>query len=511
MNKKTQSAPATPREYTGAMPHAEDGIEEAVLGSLLIEQATAQRYLPTLQEGYFYNPKNRLIFHACRSLYNKNNEGIDILTVVEQLRAEGTLEEAGNPYYVTELSGRIASSAHIEYHIAILAEYHMRRRMLEINMKFNDLVADQTQDILEQLGAELKELEEITRQMPGINEMREMPPVVNQVLEQLDARIASEEKELTGVATGFPPLDEYFLGWQKSTLNIIAGRTSEGKTAVLVHSLVTAAEKGLKICLVSMESDAEKLVERMILAKTGIDPDRFHKGNITPKERETIEDAGQMLGQLEIRTYDKGSIGMEKVCMMVKALHADHKCDLLGIDYLQLFRDPHHRGNREEEVAGNSRMLKQLSLQLSIPVIALCQFNREVVQNDKQLPQKENIRESGAVEQDADTITMIYHPQVAGLASDPVNKYPVTPDMMMLIVSKNRNGATGAGYVSHNPSFTQFAEYTPPAGYLIKLAEAESKKKKKKKGAWQESESFKKFNMLSEEDGNEEEDGELPF
>lgn len=489
---------------TGIMPHTDDHLEQAVLGAILIETDTARRYIPTLPEDYFYNGTNRLIYMACQSLY-RAGKNIDILTVAEQLSSENALDAVGGPHYVTSLSGMVASSAHIEEHILILSQYFLRRRLREITMECDRLACDMSMDAYDLLIATNQKLQALSHYLPAMSELRDMPPVVENVLKQLEQRMATENNGLTGMDTGFPPLNELFLGWQKKTLNIIVGRTSEGKTAVLIRSLLAAAEQGLKVCLVSLESDAEKLAERMILMKSDVDAERFHKGTITPEEKVQVDETAQLVSRLKIKTYDRGSVSMEKVCMMVKALHANGECDLLGIDYLQLFRDPNHTMKREEEVAGNSRMLKQLSLQLEIPVIALCQFNREVSQNNKEIPKMENIRESGAIEQDADTITLIYHPATAGLTVEPMSKYPVSPDLMVLMVAKNRNGATGRGYLSHNPSFTKFEEYVPPTDYLKRLADKEEKKEKKD---WRDkSEKFKEYKELKKK----EEEEELPF
>lgn len=490
-----------------AMPHTDDGIEEAVLGGIMLETDTARRVIPTLPADYFYNPKNHLIYEACLSLY-KAAKPIDMLTVAEQLRTDGMLETAGGPYNITLICSKVASTAHIDYHISILGGYYIRRSVREMSMTTDNEACDMTieaNDILVNMGQRLSNL---IKSLPAMNEITPMGDAVEKVLKQLDERIANGSETLTGIDTGTAALNEFFLGWQKSTLNIIAGRTSEGKTALLMHSLLAAAQQGKKICLVSLESDADKLAERMLLTKTGIDPDRWHKGKISPEERKAAGEAAQVLSRLTILIYDRGDITIERICMMIKALHADHRCDLAALDYLQLLRET-RRGSstREEEVSGYSRMLKKLSLQLEIPVVALCQFNREVAQNTYQIPKMENIRESGAIEQDADTITMIYHPAKAGLAVEPTSNYPVTEDLMVLIVAKNRNGRTGQAYLSHSPAFTDFADYEPPADYLKQSAALLEKKKDKKN--WRENN--KEFQAYMQQKQDKEEDPELPF
>lgn len=491
----------------GMMPHCAVELEEAVLGAILAESQTARKYIPTIKSEYFYDPKNILIFNACCSLLKKNGV-IDILTVAKQLGEDGYLEDAGGAYQVTKLSGGVASSAHIEYHIRILSQFYMRRRLREILLTNDNKAADETVDVDETIVETMNELSALTQLLPAINELREMSEVMEKVMENLKERMENSDKALTGIDTGFPPLNDLLLGWQKGSVNVIAARTGEGKTAVLMHALLVAASQGIPACLISLESRAEKLAERWILSRTEIQPDDWNRGRLTQEQWEEAEKARRELEKLEIRTFDRGSITVEEVCVVVKALHAEGKCRCLGIDYLQLFYTPKSSGNREQVVANNSRLLKLLSLQLDIPVIVLSQLNRVVIDNADQMPRIENLRESGSIEQDADTVTLLFHPEKAKLAVAPGSNYPVTPDMMMMIVAKNRNGAPGTAYISHNPNMTKFEEYKPSTEWLKKLPTP----KNGKKGAadWKENDNaFQAFLKAQQE--KKENGEELPF
>lgn len=484
------------------MPQAEDGVEEAVIGAILIETSTARRVIPTIKEDYFYKIPNQLIFITCRSLLMKDIS-IDILTVAEEMRVQGTLETVGGPYYITQLSSRVASSAHIDEHIAILSSYYTRRKLREIVMEADRKAEDMTIDVYDTLVATNEALGHLANDLPEINQLHEMPEVMEKMMQLLEQRMNSADHGLTGIDTGFAPLNELLLGWQKGTVNVIAARTGEGKTALLMHTLLTAARNGLHVCLVSLESNAEKLAERWILNVTNIPPEAWHRGELNAEQLAEVEVARRELEKLEIRTFDRGSITMAAVCMMVKALYAEGKCNLLGIDYMQLFHDG-KSPVREQDVASSSRLLKQLSLQLDIPIILLCQLNREVKTNSDQIPTLENIRESGAIEQDADTVSLIYHPSKAGLVVAPESKYPVSPDMMMMIVAKNRNGAPGTVYLSHNPSITKFKEFVPSTDWIFKQPSTAVKNK----GKWEDSDpEFQAFLQAKKKEN----EGKLPF
>lgn len=510
MNKKENKVVVNvlPGSY-GAMPRALD-VEEAVLGAILIESETARKYMAHIEPDYFYDPKNKLIFTACMELCNKNN-AVDILTVAEQLREDGTLEDAGGPYNITQISGKIASSAHIETHILILSELYLRRRLTEVSMKCTAAAMDETVDIDTTLVEMQQTLSTLAQRLPAVKAVREMPGILSNVMNELDERIANGGCRLTGIDTGFPPLNELLLGWNKGTLNALAARPGEGKTALLVHSMLHAARQGVPVVIISLESRAENLTERILIGETDIDSYDWRKGRLDAGQREKAEQACRELKNLPLRIFDSGYISIEEACVLIKSLHAEGKCELVGIDYMQLFNESKNSGSREQEVAKNSRLLKLLSMSLNIPVVLLCQLNREVMNNDKQMPRLENIRESGSIEQDGDTVTLLFHPAKAKMVTTPETHYPVTPDMQMLIVAKNRNGTPGTVYLTHNPSMTRFCEYAPDADWLKRLPSTASSPSDRNVAAdWRTHDaSYQAF--LRQQRENKEKDGKLPF
>lgn len=510
MNKKETKVTMNvlPGSY-GVMPR-DLNVEEAVLGAILIESETARKYMAHVEPDYFYDPRNKLIFNACMELYKKN-KAVDILTVADQLREDGTLEDAGGPYNVTQMSGKVVSSAHIQTHILILSELYLRRRLAEVTMKCTAAAMDETADIDTTLVEMQQTLSTLAQKLPAVKAVREMSEVLDSVMNELDERMANGGCQLTGIDTGFPPLNELLLGWNKSSLNAIAARPGEGKTALLIYSMLHAARQGVPTVVISLESRAENLTERILIGETGIDPYDWRKGKLDAGQREKVEQARLELKDLPLRIFDSGYITIEEACVLIKSLHAEGKCELVGIDYMQLFNESKNSGNREQEVAKNSRMLKLLAMNLDIPVVLLCQLNREVMNNDKQIPRLENIRESGSIEQDGDTVTLLFHPAKAKMATTPESNYPVTPDMQMLIVAKNRNGTPGTVYLSHNPSMTRFCEYAPDADWLKHLPPAASSVSGgNKAGEWRlHDASFQAY--LKEKQEKIENDGKLPF
>ena len=492
----------------GIMPHAMD-VEEGVLGAILLESQTARKYLAHMEPDYFYDPKNKLIFNACMELYKKNSV-VDILTVVTQLREDGTLEDAGNPYNVAQLSGKVASSAHIETHILILSQFYMRRRLLELTMKCTETAMDDTADIDTTLVEMQQALSTLAQRLPAVKAVREMPEVLDSVMGELDERMANGGCQLTGIDTGFPPLNDLLLGWNKGTLNALGARPGEGKTALLVYSMLHAAAQGIPTVIISLESRAENLTERILIGKTGIDPYDWRRGRLDTGQREAVEQERRGLNHLPLRIFDSGYITTEEACVLIKSLHAEGKCELVGIDYMQLFNESKNSGNREQEVAKNSRLLKLLAMNLNIPVVLLCQLNREVMNNERQIPRLENIRESGSIEQDGDTVTLLFHPSKAKMVTTPETNYPVTPDMQMLIVAKNRNGTPGTVYLSHNPSMTRFSEYAPDADWLKHLPSSTTAPNGNQADEWRNHDAaFQAFLKQGKE--QKEKDGKLPF
>lgn len=447
-----------PSNGLGVTPKAELETEYAVLGAMMIEGDVAVKVIPDMNVDFFYDEKNQCVFRAIQELV-QHGQKVDMLTVTEQLKRMNLLDKAGGPFHVTTICSMVASAANIEYHINVLNDFYLRRMCIKATMKATNEFFDLSYDFSETASRLVKFLTENLNSMPLMKEFISMEEAAKESIKRLMIRQQTDGKCLLGISSGLENLDSILSGWQPGTLNIVAGRVSEGKTALMLHFLLEAA-KTIPTAVVSLEGDAIHLADRMLIGQADVDPKKWRGGELSDEEIGHVDEAYELVKNLYVMFHNTGNITIEGVCHAARSLHAQGKCDLLMVDYLQLFRQHSRKGmSREEEVAIYSRTLKMLAIELKIPIIALCQFNRDVSQNPSQIPRKENIRESGAIEQDADTITLIYHPSKAGLESDPIYHHTVTDDMMMLIVDKNRDGEKGICYLSHNPSFTRFHPY----------------------------------------------------
>lgn len=459
MNNVDSTKALKPVTDFGVTPKAELETEYAVLGAMIIEGDVAVKVIPDMNVDYFYDEKNRCVFLAVQELV-KNDQKVDMLTVVEQLRRMDLYEKAGCNYHVAMICGVVASAANIQSHINVLNDFYLRRQCITATMKALNEYFEPSSNFTETTYRLVKFLTENLNSMPLMREFISIEKAATESVERLMKRQQTDGKCLIGVSSGFNNLDALISGWQPGTLNILAGRVSEGKTALMLYFLSEAA-KTVPTAVVSLEGDAIHLADRMLIGHSDVNSRKWRSGELNSTEIERVNKALDEVKNLYVMFHNTGNITIEEVCHAARSLHAQGKCELLMVDYLQLFRQYGRKGmSREEEVAIYSRSLKMLAIELNIPIIALCQFNRDVSQNPAQIPRKENIRESGAIEQDADTITLIYHPAKAGLDTDPIYHRPVTDDMMMLIVDKNRDGETGVCYLSHNPSFTRFHPYS---------------------------------------------------
>lgn len=454
--------------------HARE-MEEAVIGQMLAFRECQPEIFRRMNYAMFYENDLRAIFDAAKQLYDEGNP-IDILTVADRMHTLGTLEEAGGAFRVTELSGRVASSVHADYHIGVVADFYARRqaRILLWNMavKMQDFTLD-ISDIITETVEQCTRLLDVSFGTEA--QLKDMPRMMEIVFHALHRRMEQPDG-LTGLDMGIACLNEMFLGWQANCLYVIAARPGEGKTAFMLHSALTMARTGKHVLIISMEMAALQLGDRLIGMTTHIPTDAWQRGKLTPEQLAEAEQARAVLEKIHIEVHDNGSITMEEVCAIAKARHAKGECDVVCVDYLQLFRGVlDHGAMREQEVARNSRLAKGLAMQLDIPVLLLSQLNRLVEGQKEQRPQLSNLRESGAIEQDADVVMLLHRPAKAGITTDKKTGYP-TEGLLINIIAKNRNGETGDLYLSHNTAMTRFADYEPPAEWVKRLTGGNERK-----------------------------------
>ena len=386
----------------------------------------------------FYKEANRKIFSAISAL-SKDHEPVDIFTVAEALKRTGDLEAVGGPYYLSLLSSKVGAAAHVEYHVNILLQKHIQRELITISAEvqrdsFDDSIP--VDDLLNNAQQKLFELAER-------NMKRETLPVQD-VLKDTVAEIEANQDRtdgLSGVPSGFTGIDKVTLGWQESDLVIIAARPSMGKTAfVLTMARNMAVDHHIPVAFFSLEMSSKQLVKRLLVSETGLSSEKIRGGKrLLDYELVQLHERIKDLSAAPLFIDDTPSISIYELRSKVRRLVRNAGVKLIIIDYLQLMTGPPElRGMREQEVSNISRSLKAIAKEMSIPVIALSQLSRDVEKRGgNKIPQLSDLRESGAIEQDADIVMFIHRPDYYGTEDE-----GAVPGQAQIIIAKHRNGST---------------------------------------------------------------------
>ena len=440
-------------------------LEEVILGACLIGREAMPMVADRLRPEMFYFDKNALIYAAMQVMYREGRQ-IDIITVKNELVARGKLDAAGGPYELTRISGRVASAVHLEYHVLIW------REMILGFHKLLALAADETTDIGDTLVDAHNLLDRLEGECGTIEHLRDMDTLMDDTLQQVDARRASGSNGVTGISTGLADLDRLTSGWQRGDLNVIAARPAVGKTAFALHLARAAATAGHHVAVYSLEMQGERLGDRwLIAASPDVNARHLRSGQLTDDEVAQVRTAASELRVLPIHVDDHPVTSMDRVRSSARMLQSKGKCDLIILDYLQLcdMKSDQKNRNREQEVAQTTRKAKLMAKELNVPVLLLSQLNRGSDGRPFSRPILSDLRESGAIEQDADMVMLLYRPALAGIRTEPVSKYP-SEHLGVVIVAKHRNGETGDVYFAHNPSMTKLGEYVPPTEWLMRNA-----------------------------------------
>ena len=447
-------------------PHAPE-LEEAVIGACLIEQEALPLIADKLRPEMFYDDHHQLIFAALMAMYHAGKK-IDILTVKEELARRGNLDAIGGPYAIVQLSSKVASSAHIEYHAQIIHQKYLAREMVVGFNKLLTCAMDETIDI----DDTLIDAHNLLDRLEGHNaHIRDMETLMADTMEEAERRIAKSVNGVTGIPTGLTELDKKTGGLQDNDLIVIAARPSVGKTAFALHLARHAALAGNAVAVYSLEMQGERLGDRWLMAACNINPYRWRNGIPNPQEVAEARTTASGLAQLPIYVDDSSSVSMDHIRSSARLLKSRKQCDMIIIDYLQLcdMSTKQVNRNREQEVAQATRKAKLLAKELHIPVVLLSQLNRESENRPGGRPELAHLRESGAIEQDADIVILLYRPAMLHIPTDRESGYP-TEGLGVAIVAKQRNGETGNVYFGHNQSITKFYDYVPPMEYLNKYA-----------------------------------------
>lgn len=442
-------------DYGRIQPQARE-LEEAVLGALMIERDAYAQVSEILRPESFYDHIHQLIYSAITDLIVRQ-EPVDILTVTEQLRKRGELEEVGGPFYITQLSSKVASSAHIEYHARIIAQKFLARELITFTSNIQSKAFDETLDVDDLMQEAEGKLFEISQQNMK-KDYTQINPVIAEAY-QLLQKAAARTDGLSGLASGFTTLDKITAGWQNSDLVIIAARPAMGKTAfVLSMARNIAVSFKNPVALFSLEMSNVQLVNRLIVNVCEIPGEKIKSGQLLPYEWQQLDYKLKELIDAPLYVDDTPSLSVFELRTKARRLVREHGVRIIIIDYLQLMNASGMSfGSRQEEVSTISRSLKGLAKELDIPIIALSQLNRGVESREGiegKRPQLSDLRESGAIEQDADMVCFIHRPEYYKIYQD--DKGHDLRGMAEIIIAKHRNGATGDVLLRFKGEFARF-------------------------------------------------------
>nr|WP_321378577.1 replicative DNA helicase [uncultured Bacteroides sp.] len=453
--RSTKSKVQPIADYGRLQPQARE-FEEAVLGALMLEKDAYPQVSEILRPESFYDRHHQMIYAAITDLAVRQ-EPIDILTVTEQLKKRGELEDVGGPFYITKLSSQVASSAHIEYHARIIAQKYLARELISFTSEIQSKSFDETLDVDDLMQEAEGRLFEISQRNLK-KDYTQINPIISEAYELLQ-KAAARTDGLSGLESGFRGLDKMTSGWQNSDLVIIAARPAMGKTAfVLSMARNIAVNFKNPVAVFSLEMSNVQLVNRLIVNVCEIPGEKIKSGQLAPYEWQQLDYKLKDLIDAPLFVDDTPSLSVFELRTKARRLVREHGVKILIIDYLQLMNASGMSfGSRQEEVSTISRSLKGLAKELNIPIIALSQLNRGVENRegiDGKRPQLADLRESGAIEQDADMVCFIHRPEYYKIYTD--EKGNDLRGMAEIIIAKHRNGATGDVLLRFKGEFAKF-------------------------------------------------------
>jgi len=444
-------------EHGRIQPQAVD-LEEAVLGAMMLERDAVNTAIDILQPRSFYKDSHQKIFSTIQDLFQKS-EPIDILTITNALKQKGELEVIGGPYYITQLTNRVASAANVEFHARIIAQKYIQRELIRISTEIITDAYDDTTDVFTLLDRAESGLFEVTEGNIRKN-YDSMSTLIRSAIKQIE-QAKDHEGNVIGIPSGFTDLDRMTNGWQSSDLVILAARPAMGKTAFALTLARNAAVDFEKpVAVFSLEMSSLQLVTRLISSESELSSGKLRSGNLRNDEIEQIHAKISGLAEAPIFIDDTPAISVFELRAKARRLKSQHDIQLLVVDYLQLMTaggEGSKTGNREQEISTISRSLKSIAKELNIPVIALSQLSRAVEsRGGERRPQLSDLRESGSIEQDADMVMFINRPEYYGLDEDEQGNS--TLGVANIIIAKHRNGAVGDVQLKFTSELAKFSD-----------------------------------------------------
>ncbi|MCK8826862.1 replicative DNA helicase [Natroniella acetigena] len=423
--------------------------EKSTLGSMLLDRDAIAKVIEILQAEDFYRQSHAIIFNVINDLFDKG-EPVDLVTMSEQLRERGKLEEVGGASYITSVVNSVPTASNVEHYAKIVEEKSILRRLIKTSNRIAQLGYQGEQEI----DFVLDEAEQLVFNLSQRRNTQSFSVIKDILMDTFDnlEQLYKHKGDVTGVPTGFRDLDKMTSGFQKADLVIIAARPSMGKTALALNiAQYTAVEEDTPVAIFSLEMSKAQLVQRMLCSEAQVDSHRLRTGYLNETDWQRISQAAGRLGEAKIFIDDTPGITVMEMRAKARRIQAEHGLELILIDYLQLMRGRKNSESRQQEVSEISRSLKGLARELDVPVVSLSQLSRAVEQRNDKRPQLSDLRSSGSIEQDADIVAFIYR-------DDYYNPDSEKAGITEIIIGKQRNGPVGTVELAFQKEYTKFVD-----------------------------------------------------
>jgi replicative DNA helicase len=453
-NKLKNSGLASAFVEGGKLPPQAIDLEEAVLGAMMLEKNAVNDAIDILSPESFYKDSHQRIFEVIHELFQES-QPIDILTVTAKLRQKGELDIVGGPFYISQLTNRVASSANVEYHARIISQKHIMRELIRLSNETIKDAYDETSDVFDLLDKTESQLYKVT-QGNLRRDYSSMSTLIQHAIEDIEKN-KNQTDGLSGVPSGFTDLDRVTSGWQKSDMIVIAARPGMGKTAfILSMARNSAVMFNRPVAVFSLEMSAIQLVNRLIASESELPAEKLRKGNLALHEIQQLHEKIKKLAVAPIYIDDTPALSIFELRAKCRRLKAQYNVEMIIIDYLQLMSaGSEGKGNREQEISSISRSIKSIAKELEVPIIALSQLSRSVeTRGGDKRPMLSDLRESGAIEQDADIVAFIYRPEYYNITED--EKGQSLLGTGEIIIAKHRNGSLENVRLKFVPQLAKF-------------------------------------------------------
>ncbi len=438
-----------PKTLVEKVPPQNKEAEIAVLGSMLLDREAIAKAVESLDKEAFYSESHKEIFSGIISLYDEN-EAVDIVTLIEKLKQKNLLDQIGGPAYITELANSIPTAANIEHYARIVREKSLLRSLISAATRIVSDSYEPTMGVNDILDNAEKLIFDIASRKKRAMQVATMKDIVKQSIETIDM-LYQRKENITGIPTGFHDMDVKLAGLQKSDMIILAGRPSMGKSALAISMMEYAGvTQKIPCAYFSLEMSKDQMAQRMLCSIAGVNAHKVRTGFFSQSDWPKLVEAASKLSEAPIYIDDTAGIGALELRAKARRLKAKHDIQLIIIDYLQLMTGGRSLENRQQEISEISRSLKALARELDLPIIAISQLSRAVEQRADHRPMLSDLRESGAIEQDADVVMLI-------LREEYYNPMEENKGIAEVIIAKQRHGPVGTIKLAFIPEFTKFS------------------------------------------------------